>query len=74
MLLALATPKLCDRFSLARASPLPLWRKAGLLWGLRGGHLYTTHLDTPRSAHSRETVGQRAAQAPQHGPMYHSLL
>lgn len=27
MLLALATPKLWDRFSLARASPLPLWRE-----------------------------------------------
>lgn len=28
MLLALATPKLWDRFSLARASPLPLWRES----------------------------------------------
>lgn len=27
MLLALATPKLWDRFSLARASPFPLWRE-----------------------------------------------
>lgn len=27
MLLALATPKLWDRFSLALASPLPLWRE-----------------------------------------------
>lgn len=27
MLLALATPKLCDLFSLALVSPLPLWRE-----------------------------------------------
>lgn len=37
MLLALATPKLCERFSFARVSPFPLrteGRPAG--WGLRG--------------------------------------
>lgn len=37
MLLALATPKLCERFSLARTSPLPLYKERRPEWGGRGG-------------------------------------
>jgi hypothetical protein len=42
MLLALATPKLCDRFNLARVSPLLLWREGRPAVGGHGGHSYPT--------------------------------
>lgn len=61
MLLALATPKLCERFSFARVSPFPLrteGRPAG--WGLRGrgwGLPLSCHLlgDHASPAHSGST-------------------
>ena len=61
MLLALATPKLCERFSFARVSPFPLrteGRPAG--WGRRGrggGLPLSCHLlgDHAPPAHSGST-------------------
>lgn len=50
MLLALATPKLCDRFSLALVSPLPLWREGKPAVGANGEDIpipsgqYLTHM------------------------------
>lgn len=50
MLLALATPKLCDLFSLALVSPLPLWREGKPVMGANEENIptpsgwYSTHM------------------------------
>lgn len=41
MLLALATPKLCDLFSLALVSPLPLWREGKPVVGVKEENIPT---------------------------------
>lgn len=54
MLLALATPKLCDLFSLALVSPLPLWREGKPAVGAipTAPGQYSTHILQLWSQHS----------------------
>lgn len=69
MLLALATPKLCDLFNLALVSPLPLWREGKPAVGANGENIpilsgqYSTHM---LQAESTAQCHTPAMQPPNH--------
>lgn len=74
MLLALATPKLCDLFSLALVSPLPLWREGKPAVGANGENIpmssgqCSTHMLQPQHSATQPPIHTQLSRTPVNRP------